>query len=120
MGIEEEFLKPVIKSPRECKTVKINLEEILIKIIVCHKDKNELKGANLLKYINWGEKQTTDEDVNWNEVPSVKGRKYWYNIFENDKDDFIIPRTFNDIYICHFGGINYSDRFYGVVSEEKS
>lgn len=118
-GIEEEFLKPVIKSPRECKTVKINLEEILIKIIVCHKDKNELKGANLLKYINWGEKQTTDEDVNWNEVPSVKGRKYWYNIFENDKDDFIIPRTFNDIYICHFGGINYSDRFYGVVSEEK-
>jgi len=118
-GIERKFLRPVIKSPRECKTIKIKNEPLSTKIIICHKSKNQLKGTNLLKYINWGEKQITDEGVNWNEVPSVKGRELWYAINENYSDNFIIPRTFNDAYICHVGGINYSDRFYGIVSSER-
>ncbi|MDI3520784.1 MAG: hypothetical protein PWR04_772, partial [Anaerophaga sp.] len=78
-----------------------------------------LKDKKALEYIEWGERQTTANGVFWKEVPSVKGRRLWYLLDKNDNDDFIIPRTFNDIYICHFGGVNYSDRFYGIVSEEK-
>ena len=33
----------------------------------------------------------------------------------------IIQRTINDSYICNFGGINFSDRFYGInIKERKS
>ncbi|NWF98799.1 MAG: Eco57I restriction-modification methylase domain-containing protein, partial [Nitrospirae bacterium] len=56
-GIEEEFLKPVIKSPRECKSILIKPEDLKYKVFMCHKDKKDLKGTNALKYIEWGEKQ---------------------------------------------------------------
>lgn len=118
-AIEKKFLKLILKSPRECKFIKINTDILPNKIIICTKKKSELKNTELLKYINWGEKQKTEDGVNWNDVPSVGGRELWYAIEENFTDDFIIPRTFNDIYICHYGGINFSDRFYGIVSKEK-
>ncbi|ODS30031.1 MAG: type IIS restriction/modification enzyme - site-specific DNA methyltransferase (adenine specific), partial [Candidatus Scalindua rubra] len=38
-GIEAEFLKPVIKSPRECKTIQINPDDLKYKIFMCHKSK---------------------------------------------------------------------------------
>lgn len=37
--IEEEFLKPVIKSPRECKSILIKPEDLKFKIFMCHKAK---------------------------------------------------------------------------------
>ena len=55
--IEEEFLKPVIKSPRECRSIIINPEDMRYRIFMCHKDKTELKGTRALKYIEWGEEQ---------------------------------------------------------------
>jgi hypothetical protein len=117
--IEAEFLKPVIKSPRELKTIMVRIEDLNYLVFMCHKNKEDLKDKKALEYIEWGERQTTANGVFWKEVPSVKGRRLWYLLDKNDNDDFIIPRTFNDIYICHFGGVNYSDRFYGIVSEEK-
>lgn len=72
--IEEEFLKPVIKSPRECKSIIIKPEDLKYKVIMCHKSKNELKNENafILDYIEWGEKE------GFNERPTCKSRKYWY------------------------------------------
>lgn len=118
-AIEKKYLKPIIKSPRESKKIILSAEDLDNKILICNKKKSELKDTNILEYINWGEKQKTEDGILWNRVPSVSGRKLWYSIEENYSDDFIIPRTFNDIYICHFGGVNYSDRFYGIVSDEK-
>jgi hypothetical protein len=110
-GIEKEFLKPVIKSPRECKSILIDPKQLKYKIFMCHKEKKELKGTKALKYIEWGEEQGFDE------VPSVTGRRNWFSLYENKNDKFIIPRTFNDLYICFKGGVNYSDRFYGINTD---
>jgi len=49
-GIEKEFLKPVIKSPRECRSIYINKDELKFKIFICNKSKADLKGTNALKY----------------------------------------------------------------------
>ncbi|HEC67396.1 MAG TPA: SAM-dependent DNA methyltransferase [Candidatus Desulfofervidus auxilii] len=79
--IEEEFLKPVIKSPKESDTILIDPQKLKYKIFICNKSKEELKKegkSGALKYIEWGEKQKTKNGVPWPEVPSVKGRKYWY------------------------------------------
>jgi very-short-patch-repair endonuclease len=87
--IEEEFLKPVIKSPRECKNIMIKPEDLRFKVFMCHKDKKELKGTSALKYIEWGEKQ------GFHKRPSCKSRQRWWDLGENNAP-IIIRSTFND------------------------
>ena len=41
-GIESEFLKPVIKSPRECKSIRVDPGELKFKLFMCHEDKAAL------------------------------------------------------------------------------
>jgi len=52
--IEKEFLKPVIKSPRECKSIIVNPSKLKFKVFMCSRPKSELSGTNALKYIEWG------------------------------------------------------------------
>jgi hypothetical protein len=70
--IEEEFLKPVIKSPRECRSILIKPEDLRYKIFMCHRDKSELKGTAALEYIRWGEAQ------GYHERPSCRTRQRWW------------------------------------------
>jgi hypothetical protein len=116
--IERKFLQPVIKSPRESDSIVIDPERLPYLIFMCEKTKSELAGTKALAYIKWGEKQRTEDGIAWNEVPTVSGRKPWYKLFENSQDKLIMPRTFNDRYICFFGGVNYSDRFYGIDNKD--
>jgi len=53
--IEAEFLKPVIKSPREVKTIKIRPQDLKYRIFMFHKEKHEIEGTHALDYIEWGE-----------------------------------------------------------------
>lgn len=71
-GIEEEFLRPVIKSPRECKSIVINPDDLKYKIFMCHKSKEELAGTAALEYIKWGETQE------FHLRPSCAGRAKWW------------------------------------------
>ncbi len=73
-GIEEEFLKPVIKSPRECRSIVIKPEDLRYKIFMCHKDKSELKGTAALEYIRWGESQ------GFHKRPSCRTRQRWWTL----------------------------------------
>jgi hypothetical protein len=73
-GIEEEFLKPVIKSPRECRSIVIKPEDLKFKIFMCHKEKSELRGTAALEYIKWGESQ------GFHVRPSCRGRQRWWDV----------------------------------------
>lgn len=101
-GIEEEFLKPVIKSPRECKSILINPKDLKYKIFMCNKSKEELKGTNALKYIEWGEQQEIlikqGKDKNktikgFNNLETVKNRKQWWTVEGNVANTFWIKET---------------------------
>jgi len=76
--IEEEFLKPVIKSPRECKSILIKPEDLKYKVLMVHKSKKELKGKKVLDYIEWGEKQR------YNKRPTCRSRKWWWDLVERN------------------------------------
>ena len=84
--IEEEFLKPVIKSPRECKSIIINPKDLKYKILMCQKEKKELKGTHILKYIEWGEKQEYHKNLTCN----VRNKWYELNIREKSAV-FLVP-----------------------------
>ncbi len=127
--IEPEFLKPVIKSPRECKSVIVDPKNLKYKIFICNKSKAELKGTNALKYIQWGEKQNIqvkqggDKGKNifgYNNVSSVKGRKYWYSVGKRTECSFIVPSSFSDSFkVLKNTGVLVDKRMYEVLSNDE-
>ena len=81
-GIEDEFLKPVIKSPRECKSILIDPNQLKFKLFMCDKDKEDLAGMAALDYIEWGESQGFDQR------PSCAGRTRWWEILDEKGNTF--------------------------------
>jgi len=90
-GIEEEYLKPVIKSPRECKSILVNPKDLKYKIFICNKSKEELKGTNTLRYIEWG------ENKGFNKNPTVANRKHWWQNSDFSSKIFM-QMSFNDVF----------------------
>jgi hypothetical protein len=88
--IEEEFLKPVIKSPRECRSILIKPEDLRYKIFMCHRDKSELKGTAALEYIRWGEAQ------GYHERPSCKGRPRWWDVGVREFPNIVWVKSVNE------------------------
>ena len=73
-GIEEEFLKPVIKSPRECRSILIDPSQLKFKLFMCGANKADLAGTAALEYIEWGESEGFDQR------PSCRGRARWWDV----------------------------------------
>lgn len=113
-GIEEEFLKPVIKSPRECKSILVNPKDLKYRIFICNKSKEELRGTNALKYIEWGEKQKTEEGIYWKDVPSVSGRRYWWGLGIRKSATLNFNYLIDQVGITYFGDIYVSDNFHEI------
>lgn len=60
-GIEDKYLFPLIKSPKDSTRIPITAGELELRIFVCRRSKPELKKlghTGALKYIEWGETQT--------------------------------------------------------------
>ena len=114
-GIEEEFLRPVIKSPRECRSILIKPEDLKYKVFMCHKERERLRGTAALEYIDWGEKK------GFHERPSCRGRPRWWDLgiwdfaqllwVETMYNAFRVYRNTSEVY--------ESDKFDGLVKSRK-
>lgn len=94
-GIEEEFLAPIVTSPKEVESLSIEPSKVKYKAFLCHKDKEQLQKEgkiNALRYIEWGEKQVTEGGIPWHSVPSVKGRRLWWDLGDRETGDFMLNR----------------------------
>jgi len=100
-GIEDEFLKPVIKSPREAEAILIDPNKLKYKILLCHGTKSELQGKNVLKYIEAGEEK-------FSQVPTCSSRINWYDLGHWNPPDLFWSDAYNDRFACF---INPSDLF---------
>lgn len=108
-GIEEEFLQPVIKSPRECKSIVVDPEALKYKLFLCHLNKHELKGTAAMEYIRWGESQ------NYHMRPSCAGRVRWWDAGARRTPyllfNYLIDTTAKTFYIPHgcYGSDNFQE-----------
>jgi len=109
-GIEEEFLKPVIKSPRECKRILIDPKDLKFKIFMCHEEKRELQGTAALEYIKWGESKK------FHERPSCRGRARWWDVGVRPQACINANYLVNDVmrFIGSQNGAYVSDNFQEV------
>jgi len=121
--IEPEFLKPVIKSPKDCETTTINREVISQYVFICNKSKNELTGTKALEYIRWGESasfiipQGKDKGKTikgYHKIESVKNRKHWWNLGERKAASLNFNYLINDIGHIYVGEVLVSDNFHEI------
>ncbi len=66
----------VIKSPRECKSILVNPKDLKYRVLMIHKDRDELKGTNVLKYIREGERK------GYHKRPTCASRERWWDLEE--------------------------------------
>jgi hypothetical protein len=92
--IEKEFLKPVIKTPRDYYSIIVPSRRGEY-LLWCNRDKRALKGTNVLEYIKWGETHGFDER------PSCRGRRPWYALNGPTTPTMLWPSTFFERYICY-------------------
>ncbi|MGA2668020.1 MAG: N-6 DNA methylase [Ignavibacteria bacterium] len=121
--IEEKYLKKVIKSPKDSESINIDSDKLKNFIFICNKSKQELKkikNLSALAYIEWGEKQSTEDGTKWKEVPSVKEREYWWSIDIKESADIIWPKAFNDRFLISKNvDLLVADRFYELTLKDK-
>jgi hypothetical protein len=100
-GIENEFLVPILKSPRECKSIQIEPEKLPFLLFYCHKEKNELEGTNALRYIKWGEESEIidgEETRAFHLRPSTRSRRRWWDVGNRKISQTVFPCGFGDIF----------------------
>lgn len=108
-GIEDEFLVPVIKSPKEATNIILKTEHVKCKVFLCHEPPKELKKKKCfgaLKYIEWGESQKTKEGIQWADVPTVSGRKLWYDLGERQPGKILLQMITNDRFFASYNADN--------------
>lgn len=120
LQIEPEFLKPLLKSPSECTTYKVDTENSNFLVFICNLRRSYLANTKALEYITWGEKQVTKgrqkqrQGIKWPETASVSNRVNWYGISPRSTADFFCNRFFHSKYFFVFGDDLIDDQtFYG-------
>ncbi|MCB1190095.1 MAG: Eco57I restriction-modification methylase domain-containing protein [Leptospiraceae bacterium] len=105
------YLKPVIKSPRECKNILINPADLKFKIFMCHEEKKALKGTNTLEYIKWGEKEK------FHQRPSCSNRSRWWDLGEKQNVNLAFNYLIDSIARSYYtkDGCLFSDNFHEVI-----
>jgi hypothetical protein len=56
-GIEPEYTKPVLKSPKELEHIRVDGADLSQRVLAVPKNRDALVGTNALSYIEWGESQ---------------------------------------------------------------
>ena len=98
--IEEACLRPVIKSPKEAKSMVVDPASLKYRLFLPPIDPKaddlevELRMAYPLayQYVRWGAQQRTSQGQPWPNVPSVGGRKAWWLLGLLPRVDFLISR----------------------------
>ncbi|MFX0061011.1 MAG: class I SAM-dependent DNA methyltransferase [Candidatus Hermodarchaeota archaeon] len=123
--IEPEYLKKVLKSPREIKQIIIDPATLSLYVLLVHKPKSHLQGTNVLKYIEWGE--NTQIEIKrgvkkgkfvrgYHQLKTTSGRNPWYNVGEFELADIFFPRFFHERYVFIVNTDVIEDQtFYGVL-----
>ncbi|WP_461866509.1 Eco57I restriction-modification methylase domain-containing protein [Thermococcus sp.] len=91
--IEEEFLRPVIISPREIRKPLIYEQDLKMIAFICNESRGSLKSRqklHALDYIQWGEQK------GYPQRSTLKSRKPWYGLVPHKTPDVLWPMIHND------------------------
>ena len=115
LKIEEEFLQPVIFTLKEINGYSVQKDKLKYHVLICNKQKDKLKGKNILKYINWGEKN------NLHKRPTCASRQPWYSLGEGwPYAPLIFPAKVGErMPVILNKGIFEDKKLYGIIPNNK-
>ena len=97
-GIETEFLRPIISSPRDVKSIQVTPEQLRHQLFLCSKTKEQLRGTAALAYIEYGESER------FHRRPAIQARRLWYDLREPPLSHLSFQRrsssTSRTLYAC--------------------
>jgi len=102
LKIESKFLKPLIKSPTECKSYIVKPDSLNKSVFLCNFDKSKLAGTNALNYILTAENKEIEIKQGSKKgqlisgvhnIESVKNRSLWYSLGEVVGNTFWVKET---------------------------
>ncbi len=88
-GIEAEFLVPFLFSLKEVQGYQVRPDGLKRRLLVCRESKAELRlqrKDGVLRYIESG------EESGYSMRPSVRGRRQWYSLPDQESADFVSNR----------------------------
>lgn len=125
-GIEKEFWMHkdekgnwvpnyVVKSPQECKSIIIKPDILKHRVLLINKDKKQLKGTHVLRYLNEGERE------GFHKRPTCESRSPWYNLGYQQPPDGLWFKAFNERVLAPLNTYRLfsSDRFYAIYLHNK-
>jgi len=92
-GIEERFLVPLIKSPKECKSIVVDMCDLHYHVFICNEDISSLSNSSALEYIKWGESQ------GFHMRSMCTARKNWYELKISSLPNLIWIKSIHDRYL---------------------
>lgn len=95
LAIEKEFLKPVIKTPRELSTVLVRAEDLKLRAFLCRLERNELSRRHAYHYVLWGESES------FHLRPTAGGADDWYAI-SKEPADILWWKSIGERYGCFY------------------
>jgi len=130
-SIEDEYLIPVLKSPKKISTYYPSALNTSYKLFCCLESIDTLKEKKKLgaiSYIEWGSKQTTTskqqttQGILWPDIPSVQfHRPGWYSVrmveFANIFCNRFIDRRF--FFCINNSNLLEDQTFYGLILNEQ-
>lgn len=108
-GIEDEFIVPVVRSPRDI--LHLEVKDINTFMFICDKPLDILSRYNSYQYVKWGENQ------GFQNRPTCKSRKLWWFAGTHSVADFIWYKAYNDRFIYPLNSDRnlISDRLYELT-----
>jgi hypothetical protein len=96
--VESKYLEPEVHSLMEIDSVSIDPKKLKRQILLVSEPKDKLKSTYVLKYIEWGERETFG-DPDGNTVPErstvasrVSGGRQWYDLTPSSRGGIIFPK----------------------------
>jgi len=121
-GIEKEFWMHqekgrwvpnyVIKSPRECKSIIVKPQDLKYRVLMIHKDKKDLRGTKVLRYIRDGERK------GYHLRPTCASRERWYDLGVREPAPINVNYLINDVARGLVGKFWASDDFQEIHTRE--
>jgi type I restriction enzyme M protein len=115
--IEDEFLKPLLKSPQECSYLQVSKANITNKVLMIRRGRRELRGTKVSKYILWGEeKKYHDNPTCRQRAKNKKSYFGWYDLGEWEIADLLWPDAYDKTYGCFINQKNvYADKRFFLI-----
>jgi hypothetical protein len=119
-GIENDYLAPALKSPRDVSTIRFDVGDAACRLFVCRFSEEELRARGndgAYTYVLWGSHQHTASGIAWPKVASLRGRTPWYTLSVPLSAHIVCPRFVDRryLFVVPAGSVVEDQTFYGLI-----